>query len=102
MFRGVVHERARPFIFGMKGMVNKAKPENLVFETRLDSVRLSIWLNRDNDGRRYHSVKVIRRFKAGPDEWSDSNHYTGLGQVALLKQAATIAEQFLISAEIND
>lgn len=82
-------------------MENKSKPENLVFETRLDSVRLSIWKNHDKDGAAYYSVNIIRRYKSGPDEWSNSNHYTGLGQVTLLRQAASIAEQFLVSAEIG-
>ena len=86
---------------GMEKTTTTNKPDNLVFETRLDSVRLSIWRNHDKDGRIYHSVNIIRRFKSGPDEWSNSNHYTGLGQVTLLRQAANIAEQFLISAEIS-
>ena len=81
-------------------MENKNKPENLVFETRLDAVRLSIWKNVDKDGHPYYSVTIIRRYKSGPDEWSNSNHYTGLGQVTLLSQAAAIAEQYLVSAEL--
>lgn len=80
----------------------ETKPENLVLETRLDSVRLAIWKNRDKDGNAFYSVNINRRYKSGPNEWANSNHYTGLGQVTLLRKAASIAEQFLVAAEINE
>ena len=76
------------------------KPDNLVFESRLDSIRLSIWENRDKSGKSFHTVNIVRRYKTG-DEWSSSSHYIGLAQVTLLKRAAEIAEQFLTNRELG-
>ena len=72
-----------------------------VFETRLDSIRLSIWKNHRPEGADFFTVNVYRRYKAGENEWSNSNHYTGLSQLALLKQAVNVAEQYLISQEMK-
>ena len=66
------------------------QPDNLVFEQRIGSVRLSIWENVDKEGNCYYSSNIVRRFKAG-DEWSNSSSFTGLSDLALLREAVELA-----------
>jgi hypothetical protein len=70
-------------------------PENLVFEERLHNVRVTIWENRDKEGKSFYNVNVSRRYQSGQGEWSNSNYYTGLGDIALLKAAVALAEDWL-------
>ncbi len=73
----------------------KKQPENLAFETRIGKIRLSIWANTDKNGNTFHNVTIARRFESAPGEWSNSNSYTGLGDIAQLRQAVDIGEEWL-------
>jgi len=86
----------------MKKNKQKEQPNNLVFEKRLNNVRVSIWENSDKDGNAFHNVTIVRRYMSAPDEWSNSNSYTGLGDMALLSQAVKLAESFLMQASLPD
>ena len=71
--------------------INSRKPG--VFEERLHNVRVSIWENNDKDGKAFHNTTIVRRYKSGDDEWSNSNSYTGLGDITLLERAAGLARE---------
>ena len=70
---------------------DKKKPDNLIFEERLHNVRVSVWENQDKEGNVFHNVSVVRRYQSGPDEWSSSPTFTGLGDLALLREACELA-----------
>ena len=79
-------------------MKDERKP---VFEERLGAIRVTIWENSDKEGNVFHNTTVVRRFKSGADEWSNSNSYTGLSDLALLKEAVDLARAWLISQSLT-
>ena len=84
----------------MSGPQKKSVPENLVFETRVNSVCVSIWKNEDENGPEFHNVTIVRRYKSG-DEWSNSNSYTGLGDLALLSEAVEVAKEWIRNKSVS-
>jgi len=73
-------------------MTEDRKP---VFEQRLGAIRVTIWENKDKDGSVFYNTTVVRRFKSGGDEWSNSNSYTGLADLALLEEAVQLGKAWL-------
>ena len=73
-------------------MTEDKKP---IFEQRVGSVRLSVWKNEDKDRNTFHNVTIVRRYKSGDDDWSNSNSYTGLSDLALLGEAVELAREYL-------
>ena len=51
--------------------------------------------NADKKGNVFYNVTVVRRYQSAPDEWSNSNSYTGLGDLALLREAVDLAAAVL-------
>lgn len=80
----------------------KKRPENLIFESRLNNIRVSIWEKVDKQGGVFHNVTIVRRYRSAPDEWSNSNSFTGLGDLALLRGAVDLAETVLREQAIKD
>ena len=75
--------------------MGKKKPDNLVLEQRFHNIRLSVWENVDKDGKPYHNVTIVRRYESEPGEWSSSSSFTGLGDLALVRQAVNLAINWL-------
>jgi len=73
-------------------MNEKKKP---VYEQRIGSVRVTIWKNHARNGDKFHNVTFVRRFKTEDDEWSSSNTYTGLSDLALLEEAVQLAQSWI-------
>jgi hypothetical protein len=76
--------------------MDNGKGSKPAFEERVGSVRVSIWKNKDKNGKPFYNTTLVRRFKAG-EEWDNSNSYTGLSDLALLQEATTLAQGFLRS-----
>ena len=68
----------------------KKKP---VFEHRLNSIRVSVWKNDGDHGQFYNTV-IVRRYKDG-DDWHDSSSFNGLADLALVNEAARLAQAFI-------
>ena len=77
-----------------------SKPDNLVYEERLGAIRVTIWENHDKNGNVFHNVNVVRRYQVG-SEWSNSDKFTGLSDVALLREAVELAQTWLRSYSLG-
>lgn len=64
-------------------MNEKSKP---IFESSLRSIRVSVFKNSGKDGKSYYNTQLVRRYKSGENEWSNSSHFTGEADLVLAKQ----------------
>jgi hypothetical protein len=71
--------------------------ERPAFTKRLNNVRVTVWANQ-TDGQFWFSTVFTRRFKDG-DKWRDVTTFNGLGDLALLKEAAELACDFIRGRE---
>ena len=79
-----------------KGKGNKTKEKNAptpAYEARLNHIRLTIWEN-VNKGSSYFNTVITRRYKEG-DEWKESCTFSGLGDLALVAEAVSLAREFV-------
>ena len=79
-------------------MSDEKKP---VFEQRLGAIRVTVWENKDKEGGVFYNSTIVRRYKSGDDEWSNSNSYTGLADLALLKEAVELARRWVTSRTLS-
>lgn len=80
-------------------MTDNKKPDNLVFEQRLGSVRVSIFQNIGKDRKPFHNTTITRRYQDGNGNWVNSDKFTGLGDLALLREATELATTWLRNFE---
>ena len=70
------------------------------FETRLGSIRISVWAN-ENDRGVWFNTTIIRVFKEG-DAWKESSSFSGLADLALLKEGIRLAREFIAKATTDN
>ena len=63
------------------------------YEARLNHIRLTVWLNVAK-GSSYFTTVITRRYKEG-DEWKESCTFSGLGDLALVGEAVSLAREFV-------
>ena len=68
-----------------------------VFEAKLRQIRASVFKNTGKDGNAYFNTQLVRRFKSGDDEWSNSSHFTGEADLVLARELINEALAFLRS-----
>jgi len=64
-------------------MNDNSKP---IFESKLRSIRVSVFKNHGKDGKPYYNTQLVRRYKSGENEWSNSSHFTGEADLVLARQ----------------
>ena len=67
------------------------------FETRLNSIRVSVWRNHGENGDWFNTV-ITRRYKDG-EEWRETNALNGLADLALVIEGARLARDFIAEQE---
>ncbi len=70
-----------------------------VFDTRLNSIRVSVWRNHGENGEWFNTV-ITRRYKDG-DEWRETNALNGLADLALMIEGARLARDFIAAEELR-
>jgi hypothetical protein len=78
-------------------MMKKEKTQP-AYETRLNHIRLTVWENTTNDGKRWFNSSVTRRYQEGND-WKDSTTFNGLADLVLVAEAIRLAQEFIRRAE---
>ncbi len=63
------------------------------YEARLNHIRLTVWEN-FSKGSSYFNTVITRRYKEG-DEWKESCTFSGLGDLALVAEAVSLAREFV-------
>lgn len=76
--------------------MDKTKPTP-VYDVKAGNIRLAVWEN-FTDGKPWYNCTVSRRYKDG-DDWKDANTYTGIGDLAAVKQAVALAIQWIADRE---
>ena len=74
--------------------MSKEKQDRPVFEKRLGHIRVTVWQNLAEGGRKWYSVVPSRRYRDG-DEWKEAFSFNGLSDLAILKEAISLAGQWL-------
>ena len=70
-----------------------ASTQSPAYEARLNHIRLTVWQN-VNKGSSYFNTVITRRYKEG-DEWKESCTFSGLGDLALVAEAVSLARDFV-------
>lgn len=73
-------------------MNDNTKP---IFESKLRSIRVSVFKNHGKDGKSYYNTQLVRRYKSGENEWSNSSHFTGEADLVLARQLIDEVLDFL-------
>lgn len=61
---------------------NNSKP---VFEVKHRQIRASVFRNQSKDGKSFFNTQLVRRYKSGDNEWSNSSHFTGEEDLVLAR-----------------
>lgn len=61
----------------------KQKP---VYETKMRQIRAAVFRNEGKDGNPFYSTQLVRRYKSGEDEWTNSSNFTGEADLVLARQ----------------
>ncbi len=69
------------------------------FETRLNSIRVSVWKNENDDGAVWFNTTINRRYKDG-DDWKSTDTYTSLSDLALVAEGVRLARDFIAAQEL--
>ena len=56
-----------------------------VYEAKHRLIRASVFKNTTKEGRTYFNTQLVRRYKSGENEWSNSSHFTGEEDLLLAK-----------------
>jgi len=64
-------------------MNENSKP---IFEAKLRQIRASVFKNHGKDGKPFYNTQLVRRYKSGENEWSNSSHFTGEADLVLARQ----------------
>ena len=70
-----------------------ASTQSPAYDARLNHIRLTVWQN-VNKGSSYFNTVITRRYKEG-DEWKESCTFSGLGDLALVAEAVSLARDFV-------
>ena len=73
-------------------MNERSKP---VFESKMRQIRASVFKNQGKDGKPFYNTHLVRRYKSGVDEWSNSSHFTGEADLVLARQLIDDVLEFL-------
>lgn len=73
------------------------KGKRPVYEAKLRQIRASVFKNFSKDGEPFFNTQLVRRFKSGDNEWSNSSHFTGEADLVLARQLIDEVLQFLRS-----
>lgn len=74
-------------------MSKEKNPPTPAYEVKLNHIRLTIWEN-INKGASYFNVVITRRYQDG-SEWKESCTFSGLGDLALVAEAVSLARDFI-------
>lgn len=66
-----------------------------IFEAKHRLIRASVFRNQSKDGKTYYNTQLIRRYKSGDDEWSNSSHFTGEEDLLLAKSLIDKVLEFI-------
>ena len=77
----------------------KQKP---VYETKMRQIRAAVFQNEGKDGNPFYSTQLVRRYKSGDDEWTNSSNFTGEADLVLAKQLIVEVLDFLAKQKSVD
>ena len=81
---GRVNGQKKRLINNMEETMNaKQKP---VYETKMRQIRAAVFENEGKDGNPFYSTQLVRRYKSGDDEWTNSSNFTGEADLVLARQ----------------
>lgn len=78
--------------------MKKERTSGPAFEARLNHIRVSVWENTTNDGKKWFNTCATRRYQDG-SEWKEATTFNGLADLALLAEAVRMAQDFIRRAE---
>ena len=66
-----------------------------IFEAKHRQIRASVFQNHSADGRLFFNTQLVRRYKSGDNEWSNSSHFTGEEDLLLAKSLIEKVLEFI-------
>lgn len=84
---------------GMNEMNANKKP---VFEAKHRLIRASVFKNTTQEGKTYYNTQLVRRYKSGENEWSNSSHFTGEEDLIMLRDLVEKVLEYIRSQTEED
>ena len=72
------------------------KTNTPVYSQQLGAIRVAVWEAATDEGRVYHNASITRSYREkNSEEWKESSSFNGLADLALVKEAARLAADFI-------
>ena len=79
--------------------MNDKEYKKPVFESSMRQIRASVFRNEGKNGKSFFNTQLVRRYKSGENEWSNSSHFTGEADLVLARQLIDDVLDFLRKEE---
>lgn len=72
------------------------KTNQPIYSQQLGAIRVAVWESTTDEGRIYHNATVTRSYREkNSEEWKESSSFNGLADLALVREAARLAANFI-------
>ena len=75
------------------------KKNGPIFSQQLGSIRASVWETQSDEGKTFHNITLARSYKDKNGDWQESNTFNGLADLALVREAARLAANWIEQRE---
>ncbi|MEX2171055.1 MAG: hypothetical protein WD851_17180 [Pirellulales bacterium] len=78
-----------------------SKKQNMpVYSQQLGAIRVAVWESSTDEGRVFQNVTITRSYREkSSEEWKESSSFNGLADLALVREAARLAANFIEQRE---
>jgi hypothetical protein len=71
-----------------------------VFSKQFGAVRVAVWESTTDEGRVFYNATITRSYREkNSEEWKESSSFNGLTDLALVREAARLAANFIEARE---
>ena len=67
-----------------------------VYSHQFGAVRVAVWESKTDEGRMFFNTSLTRSYREkNSEEWKESSSFNGLADLALVREAARLAADFI-------
>ncbi len=71
-----------------------------VWSKQFGAIRAAVWENTSDEGRVFYNTSLTRSFREkNSEEWKESSSFNGLADLALVREAARLAADWIAEQE---
>lgn len=70
------------------------------YSKQFGAIRVAVWESKTDEGRVFHNVTITRSYREkNSEEWKESSSFNGLTDLALVREAARLAANWIEQRE---